>query len=344
MSEDRFISFFRMTRASFGLLANVIQDDPIFYNDSHNPQIAPSIQLATTLYILGSYGSSTVRAAAQLGIGEGTAHLYLQRCMIALVHLSTRYIQWPEPGGEDFKNRRSEIEEQSKFPGCVGFLDGTDIILQYAPSFHGETYFNRKKHYGLNLQGICDSERRFSYISTGFPASVGDATVFCETEFFKTPNRYFSQPEEYIIADKAYRVTRRCITPYKEPLASRVAEGYQEFNQRLASARVKIEQAFGILKNRWRSLRGLPIYIRHRSDHARAVCWITVCVILHNFLYNYEDDRRWRAEAMRFEEQGLEEAIMDEIANIDEPLGLLAERQAGIDWRNRIREYFLAQL
>jgi len=220
-----------MSRASFGQLANLIQEDQIFHNDSHNPQISPSIQLATTLYILGSYGSSTVRAAAQLGIGEGTAYLYLQHCMIALIHLSTRYIQWPVPGNEDFKRRRTEIEEESGFPGCVGFLDGTDIVLPYAPSFHGETYFNQKKHYALNLQGICDSERRFSYISTGFPASVGDATVFCETEFCKTPNTYFLQPEEYIIADKAYRVTRRCITPYKEPLASMVLEGYQEFNQ-----------------------------------------------------------------------------------------------------------------
>jgi len=335
-----------MSGASFGQLANVIQEYQIFHNDSHNPQISPSIQLATTLYILGSYSSSTVRAAAQLGIGEGTAYLYLQHCMIALIHLSTRYIQWPVPGNEDFKRRRTEIEEESGFPGCVGFLDGTDIVLPYAPSFHGETYFNQKKHYVLNLQGICDSERRFSYISTGFPASVGDATVFCKTEFCKTPNTYFLQPEEYIIADKAYRVTRRCITPYKpeEPLASRVLEGYQEFNQRLASPRVKIEQAFGILKNRWRSLRGLPIYIRHRCDHARAVCWITVCIVLHNFLYNYEDDRRWREEAVRVEEEGHEEEIINEMGDIDEPLGMLAERQAGMEWRHWIQEYFLAQL
>ena len=196
MSEDRFISFFRMSRASFGQLANVIQEDRIFYNDSHNPQISPSIQLATNLYILESYCSSTVRAAAQLGISEGTAHLYLQRYIIALIHLNTRYIQWPVHGNEDFKRRRTEIEEESGFPGCVGFLDGSDIILQYAPSFHGKTYFNRKKHHALNLQGICVSERRFSYISTGFPASVRDATVFCEAEFCKTPNTYFLQPEE----------------------------------------------------------------------------------------------------------------------------------------------------
>lgn len=67
-------------------------------------------------------------------------------------------------------------------------------------------------------------------------------------------------------------------------------------------------------------------------------------MVLHNFLDNYEDDGRWGEEAMRFEERGHEEAIIDEMVDMDEPLGLLAERQADIEWRNRIREYFFTQL
>ena len=275
MSNDRFLSFFRMTRESFTKLAGLIGNDPIFYNNSHNPQVSPILQLATCLYFLGAYGSSTVRGAAQLGIGEGTAHLYCQRCLIALVRMSPQYICCPVPGSIEFRTMRNDIERESGFPGCVGFLDGTDIVLQYSPSFHGESYFNRKKRYGLNVQGICDSHRWFTYIASGFPASVGDATVFGGSSFFQRPNRYFSQPEEYVLVDKAYRVTRRCMTPYKEPLASRRSDGYREFNLRLATARVKIEEAFGILKNRWQSLRGIPIFIRYKSDHGRAVSWIT---------------------------------------------------------------------
>ena len=124
------------------------------------------------------------------------------------------------PGEIEFRTMRNNIEKESGCPGCVRFLDGTDIVLQYSPSFHGESYFNRKKRYGLNVQGICDCNRRFTYISTGFPASVGDATVFGGSSFFQRPNLYFSQPEEYVLADKAYRVTRRCMTTYKEPLGS----------------------------------------------------------------------------------------------------------------------------
>jgi len=88
------------------------------------------------------------------------------------------------------------VERASGFPGSVGFLDGTDMVVQRSPSYHGETYFNRKKQYGLNIQGICDSNRRFTYISGGYPASVGDASVFSGTSFFRQPNLFFSRPDE----------------------------------------------------------------------------------------------------------------------------------------------------
>ena len=240
MSEDRFMAFFRMKRNSFNRLLSLIRNDPIFQNQSRNPQASPAIQLATTLYFLGFNGISTVRGAAQLGIGEGTTRLYCNRTISALVRLLPQLIKWPEPGTRDYCDMRIRIERESRFPGCVGFLDDTDMVLRYGPFYHGETYFNRKKHYVLNVPGICDSKWRFTFITSGFPSSIGDATVFCGTSFFKRPNLFFSWPEEYILADKAYRVTRCCMTPYKEPLGSQVAGGFRNFNLQLAEAGLKL--------------------------------------------------------------------------------------------------------
>jgi len=42
---------------------------------------------------------------------------------------------------------------------------------------------------------------------------------------------------------------------------------------------------------------------------------------------------------VRVEEEGHEEEIINEMGDIDEPLGMLAERQAGMEWRHWIREY-----
>jgi len=77
---------------------------------------------------------------------------------------------------------------------------------------------------------------------------MGDATVFGGTAFFNRPNFFFSHPDEYILADKAYRITRRCMTPYKEPLASCLIGRFREFNARFTEARVIVEHAFQVLK------------------------------------------------------------------------------------------------
>jgi len=85
MLEDRCVSFFRMTGESFTALGAVISTEPIFHNASHDAQVSPLIQLATGLYFLGSYSSSIVRGAAQLGTGKGTAHHYYHHSMIAVM-------------------------------------------------------------------------------------------------------------------------------------------------------------------------------------------------------------------------------------------------------------------
>jgi len=98
------------------------------------------------------------------------------------------------------------------------------------------------------MQGIYDSGNKCRFVSIGFPASVGNPIVFSESSFFKTPNSFFSQPDEYILADKAYRVPRCCMTPYKEPLASQEVGGYKSFNIQLAEVRIKVKHVFGVLK------------------------------------------------------------------------------------------------
>ncbi|PWW71878.1 hypothetical protein C7212DRAFT_230117 [Tuber magnatum] len=34
------------------------------------------------------------------------------------------------------------IKQKSSFPGYVGFLDGSDMVLQHSSSFQRESYFN----------------------------------------------------------------------------------------------------------------------------------------------------------------------------------------------------------
>lgn len=119
-----------------------------------------------------------------------------------------------------------------------------------------EAYFTRKKNYGFNLQAICDWSGRFIWVSMGQTARVHDSHVFKTTDLYRNPYKYFD-PEEYLLADKAYALNRHLIIPYKEPAASQPENA--AFNYQLSIPRVKIEHAFGVLKARWPTLRNIPV-------------------------------------------------------------------------------------
>ena len=107
------------------------------------------------------------------------------------------------------------------------------------------------------------------------------------------PRGTYFDPEEYILADKAYALERHIITPYKEP-ASRQPNN-ATFNKQFAKTRVKIEHAFGVLKARWPTLRNIPVRIGENREqgHRRVLNWTMACVVLHNFLHQANDNNEW---------------------------------------------------
>ena len=155
-----------------------------------------------------------------------------------------------------------------------------------------EAYFSRKKTYGFNIQAICDWDRKFIWEFMGHTASVQDSTAFKSSDLYRNPGKYFD-PEEYVLADKAYGLERHVIMPYKEP-ASRL-DINTAFNYQLSIPRVKIEHAFGILKARWRTIHDIPVHIDMDKDkgHKRVINWTMACVVIHNILHSMRDNEEW---------------------------------------------------
>ena len=58
------------------------------------------------------------------------------------------------------------------------------------------------------------------------------------------------------------------------------------------------------------------------------------CVVLHNFCHEQKED-----ETSYYQPEAIVPDDEDEIDNVDQGLSVLAERQAGNEWRDRIREH-----
>jgi hypothetical protein len=199
--------------------------------------------------------------------------------------LENDWISWPEV------DERLEMEEMmiDKLPKCMGFIDGSHIPLDEAPSTDPESYFTRKQRYAIQIQAICDMERRIRNIKVGFPGSVHDARVFANSSFGRNPGHFLSDGQ-WVAADSAYAVSPFLVTPFRNNAAVGNQRQRREFNKYFSGFRVNIECCFGILKETFASLKGLRIRVGHEGGHQLACEWITACCILYNIILESLED------------------------------------------------------
>lgn len=83
-----------------------------------------------------------------------------------------------------------------------------------------------------------------------------------------------------ILGDAAFGLHPFLISPFKEGQGRRLSQEQETFNYRHSSARLVVEQAIGLLKNKWAVLQHGKL--RCSMEHTPMV--IDACFALHNFL------------------------------------------------------------
>jgi hypothetical protein len=287
-----FRAFFRMDHNSFeGLLAR-IENHPVFFNNSRGAQQTPVFyQLAVFLYRLGAkgMGDTELHSATALGIGEGSIRNFTARVLTAILSLREEMIKWPTAEEKAAMKQRICAASRGVFPNCVGFIDGTFIMLLYAPLQDWYFYFNRKSSYALNALVVCTDQYRITFVRAGETSAVHDATVFENSHLALHPATFFENGE-YLIGDSAYSVNDYMIAPFKMPRGD--AAVCKQFNSTLSSQRIAIEHTFGQLKARFPSITAVSTRISGLKGHKAVVDWFEAACILHNLLLT-TDELAW---------------------------------------------------
>lgn len=165
---------------------------------------------------------------------------------------------------------------KSSFAGVVGCIDGTHIRI-IKPKHHGNSYINRKQYPSVVLQGVCDHELLFLDVYAGETGSVHNARVFQKSDLF-TPiaNGTIQFPHgSHLLDDLAYRLSTYLLVGFKN--AGQLTPQQQNFNHKLSQLRASIENAFGLLKGRFRRLK----FVETVRLDLIVLLTITAC-ILHN--------------------------------------------------------------
>lgn len=134
----------------------------------------------------------------------------------------------------------------------------------------------------LTLQAICDAKKRFLDVFTGPPSKIHDARVF-NLSFISHMLPDICGNEWHILGDAAYPLQKYLITPYRD--YGNLTQKQRNFNYKFSVCRVKIENAFGLLKARFRQL------IRLNFHTVQRCCkFIIACCTLHNLCILHKDE------------------------------------------------------
>ncbi|XP_055842713.1 uncharacterized protein LOC129909663 [Episyrphus balteatus] len=282
LDEDRFKQIVRVNWSNFDIILDLIKDDEIFHGPRSCRQLSVKTQLTIVLYRLGSSGEggSIAKIARLFGIGDGgTIQNITERVFQAILKLKNKYLFWPD--AQERKNLA--LETSNELPHCIGYVDGTEIKLAEKPSEDPEAYFSRKHIYSLKVQAVCDYKLRIRHMVLGYPGSVHDARIYNNCDLFTKEQDFFTG-SEWLAGDSAYKLTGTVVTPFRENSVEMTAEKRKNFNRNFSKYRIRIEHCFGLLKERFSSLKELKIQIKNQSGNKLACRWVLVCAILHNII------------------------------------------------------------
>ncbi|KAJ8927674.1 hypothetical protein NQ314_019830 [Rhamnusium bicolor] len=177
------------------------------------------------------------------------------------------------------------------FPGIIGSIDRTHIKIT-APKDSHVSYINRKGYHSVLLQGVCDHNKLFIDVYAGEAGSIHDYTLFLRSDLSRRPDENFYN-DTHLIGDLAYKLTTKLIDDFKN--FGLLTDRQKVFNKVLAKTRAVIENAFALLKGRFRRLK----FIETIRPDLLCLLIMSAC-ILHNLCILHRDSAE---DIVRIEEQ-----------------------------------------
>src|SRR5579859_2878075 len=272
-----------MSRRSFFKLHSILQPHIQKQQTHLRPTVPSDLRLAIFLYHIAQ-GAGYLVVSDSFAVGRSTVSKIVGEVARAIVnHLSIRYVRFPTI--EEATRTMEYFRSKSGIPGVVACIDGCHISI-IKPAHSGTAYCNRKGFYSINVQGTTtihlevanyvapvDHKRRFVELTVGWPGSVADGRVFANSflnanverllsSLRPTPMRtmnpntkevQYEDVPAFILSDSAYCSDSRMVPTFKNTDCSHCGVT-RKLNAKLAGIRYYIENAFGILKGRFRIL------------------------------------------------------------------------------------------
>ncbi|XP_066590811.1 uncharacterized protein [Prorops nasuta] len=248
--DEEFKEHFRLNRTTVDLIINIVETEHILPQHTFGrKKICAEKSVLLTLWYLSN--TETFRESSdRFDITKSSCHRIISKIVDLLVKKSTQYITWPI--NNELHKVQSGFYKMQGIKGVVGAIDGCHVKIKKPASKYHYAYYNRKGDYSVLIQGVCDHKKRFISFFCGEPGSIHDSRLLKKSSLYKKGMNGFLN-RNFLLGDSAYPCLNWLIPPFKDN--GNFISNKKIFNYRHSATRVVIENAFGLLKGRFRRLK-----------------------------------------------------------------------------------------
>ena len=214
-------------------------------------------------------------------VPHNTISLVVREVCEAIVDEYLDKQMFPPTTEQGWRQLADEWYQRWNFPHTIGAIDGKHVACK-APPDSGSEYYNCKHFFNIILFAMVSSDYKFIWVDVSGKGSSSDAHIYNNSELraglenddivgWPLPNDNQDVPY-FLVGDDAFALMK----PYS---ARNLNRQERIFNYRLYRARRVVENAFGILANRFQAL--LTIMCHH-ADTVRLI--VKDCILLHNVM------------------------------------------------------------
>ena len=282
-----FQNFLRIPPEMFDELLDRMQPRITKKDTYYRKAIDPGTKLAVTLRHLASgdlYSSMTF----SFRIAANTLSLIVKEVCQAIVEEYKDEVMKCPTTPEEWIAVAEKFERRWNVPHACGALDGKHIVIR-KPGSSGSLYHNYKGFFSIVLMRLVDADYNFLWIDVGGNRYMSDAMIYNDSELIDcisdgsigfpapAPLPHDDQDTPYfLLGDDAFGLRTYMMKPFA---ARNLTKEQRIYNYRITRGRRIVENAYGILAQRWQVLLGT---MQQNSETARLI--VQACVCLHNLM------------------------------------------------------------
>lgn len=235
-------------------------------------------QLLATLRFYAT-NNTQISIGDYCGLSSPTSNRIIHRVSKAIASLNKEYIKFPETT-EAQRKAQDSFYRIARFPRVIGAMDCTHIRISSPGGNQAEIYRNRKGHFSINVQTICNNNLEITDIVARWPGSAHDSSIF-NNSYRRAKFEAGEYGNSLLLVDGGYATTSYMMPPLENP-RTRTEQLYNESQIR---TRNPVERLYGVWKRRFPVLAtGMRIKLN------KVLVVIIATAVLHNILRQKGED------------------------------------------------------